>query len=187
MVITFGEGRRAGGNRLLFLTQLLYLLPCGSESKASACNAGDLALIPGSGRSLEKEMATRSSILAWKIPWMVKPGRLQSRGLQRVGHNWVTSLSFHFQLLHQKFLQQKCAGICLYNFFLPFLKDEVLCQWQRRRRWMRTEILWGREIERRRPSPSEQEVMKMQNRQWYLGWWGHRLKREDHAAANFQV
>ena len=36
---------------------------------------------------LEKEMATHSSILAWKIPWTEKPGRLQSMGLQRVGHN----------------------------------------------------------------------------------------------------
>ena len=35
---------------------------------------------------LEKEMATYSSILAWKIPWMVEPGRLQSMGSQRVGH-----------------------------------------------------------------------------------------------------
>ena len=42
---------------------------------------------------LEKEMATQSSILAWKIPWMEEPGRLQSMGLQRVGHDWVTSLS----------------------------------------------------------------------------------------------
>ena len=36
---------------------------------------------------LEKEMATHSSILAWRIPWTEEPGRLQSRGLQRVGHN----------------------------------------------------------------------------------------------------
>ena len=36
---------------------------------------------------LEKEMATHSSILAWKIPWTEEPGRLQSVGLQRVGHN----------------------------------------------------------------------------------------------------
>jgi len=36
---------------------------------------------------LEKEMATHSSILAWKIPWMVEPGRLQSMGSQRVGHD----------------------------------------------------------------------------------------------------
>ena len=38
---------------------------------------------------LEKEMATHSSILAWKIPWMVEPGRLPPMGSQRVGHNWA--------------------------------------------------------------------------------------------------
>ena len=42
---------------------------------------------------LEKEMAPHSSILAWKIPWTEEPGRLQSMGSQRVGHNWATSLS----------------------------------------------------------------------------------------------
>ena len=36
---------------------------------------------------LEKEMATHSNVLAWRIPWTEKPGRLQSMGLQRVGHN----------------------------------------------------------------------------------------------------
>ena len=41
---------------------------------------------------LEKEMATHSSTLAWKIPWMEEPGTLQSMGLQRVGHDWATSL-----------------------------------------------------------------------------------------------
>ena len=39
-------------------------------------------------------MATHSSILAWKIPWMEEPGRLQSIGSLGVGHDWVTSLSF---------------------------------------------------------------------------------------------
>ena len=42
---------------------------------------------------LEKEMVTHSSILAWRIPWMEKPGRLQSMGSQRVGHEWTTSPS----------------------------------------------------------------------------------------------
>ena len=37
--------------------------------------------------ALEKEMSTHSSILAWKIPWTEEPGRIQSIGLQRVGHN----------------------------------------------------------------------------------------------------
>ena len=43
---------------------------------------------------LEKEMATHSSKLAWKIPWVKETGRLQSMCLQRVGHDWATSLSF---------------------------------------------------------------------------------------------
>jgi len=43
---------------------------------------------------LEKEMATHSSIFAWKIPWMEEPGRLQSMRSQRVGHDRATSLSF---------------------------------------------------------------------------------------------
>ena len=42
---------------------------------------------------MEKAMATHSSTLAWKIPWMEEPGRLQSMQLQRVRHDWETSLS----------------------------------------------------------------------------------------------
>ena len=45
--------------------------PCGSADEESACNAGDLGLIPGLGRSLEKGKATHSSILAWRIPGTV--------------------------------------------------------------------------------------------------------------------
>ena len=39
---------------------------------------------------LEKEMATHSSILAWRIPWTEEPGRLQSMGLQRIRHDLAT-------------------------------------------------------------------------------------------------
>ena len=42
---------------------------------------------------LEEEMATHSSTIAWKISWTEEPGRLQSMASQRVGHDWVTSLS----------------------------------------------------------------------------------------------
>ena len=42
---------------------------------------------------LEKEIATHSSILAWRIPWMEEPGGLQSTGSQRVRHDWATSLT----------------------------------------------------------------------------------------------
>ena len=48
--------------------------------KNPPANAGDPGSVPGSGRSLEKEVATRSSILAWKIPWTEEPGELQSIG-----------------------------------------------------------------------------------------------------------
>ena len=41
----------------------------------------------GQEDALEKEMASHSSTLTWKIPWMEEPGRLQSMGPQRVGHN----------------------------------------------------------------------------------------------------
>ena len=44
---------------------------------------------------MQKEMATHSSILAWRIPWMEEPGGLQSMGSQRVGHDWATSLSLY--------------------------------------------------------------------------------------------
>ena len=49
--------------------------------------------------ALEKEMATHSSTLAWKIPWMEEPGRLQSMVSLRVGHDWATSLSL-FTFMH---------------------------------------------------------------------------------------
>ena len=47
----------------------------------------------------EKARAPHSSTLAWKIPWMKKPGRLQSMGSRRVGHDWPTSLSI-FTFMH---------------------------------------------------------------------------------------
>ena len=54
---------------------------------ANAGDARDLGSIPGLKRSLEEEMATHSSILAWEIPWTEEPGGLQSVGSQRVGHD----------------------------------------------------------------------------------------------------
>ena len=47
----------------------------------------------------EKAVAPHSSTLAWKIPWMEEPGRLQSMGSRRVRHNWATSLSL-FTFMH---------------------------------------------------------------------------------------
>ena len=61
--------------------------PDGSDGKESACNVGDLRLISGLGRSLEKGMATHSSILTWRIPWTEEPGGLQFMRSQRIGHD----------------------------------------------------------------------------------------------------
>ena len=61
--------------------------PDGSDGKESACNAGDLGLISGLGRSLEKGMVTHSSILAWRIPWTEEPGGLQFMRSQRIRHD----------------------------------------------------------------------------------------------------
>ena len=57
--------------------------PGDSDGEEFTCNVGDL----GWEDPLEKGMATHSSILAWRIPQTEEHGRLQSMGLQRVGHN----------------------------------------------------------------------------------------------------
>ena len=55
--------------------------------KNPPANAGDMVRSLGQEDPLEKEMATLSSILAWEIPRTEEPGRLQSMGSQRVGHD----------------------------------------------------------------------------------------------------
>ena len=84
---------------------IIWSFPGGSDGKASAYNAGDPGSIPAWEDPLEKEMATHSSTLAWKIPWMEEHGRLQSMGSQRVGHGWATSL-------HLTSSQQRGATSC---------------------------------------------------------------------------
>ena len=67
-----------------FTKNLSWDLPQWSAGKEPTCNArdtGDMSSIPGLGRSLEEEVATLSSILAWRIPWTEEPG-----GLRSVGH-----------------------------------------------------------------------------------------------------
>ena len=60
------------------VAQIVKRLPTMQEIRVQSLGWKDL---------LKKEMATHSSILAWKISWMEEPGRLQSRGLQRVGQD----------------------------------------------------------------------------------------------------
>ena len=72
--------------------------PGGSSGKESACSAEHQGLIPGLGRSLEKEMATHSNILAWRISQIEKPG--ESMGSQRVRQAEWLSLSLMKYLMH---------------------------------------------------------------------------------------
>ena len=60
------------------MAQMVKRLPTMQESWVQSLGQEDL---------LEKEIVTHCSILAWKIPWMEEPGRLQSMGSQRVGHD----------------------------------------------------------------------------------------------------
>ena len=66
------------------VTQMVKCLPAMRETRVQFLDQED---------PLEKEMAIHSSTLAWKIPWTEEPDRLQSLGLQRVRHDWATSLS----------------------------------------------------------------------------------------------
>ena len=89
-----------------FLTRLYFLKRVSNskviDNKKSRCLNILTWIFNGSFYTvLEKAMATHSHTLAWKIPWMEKPGRLQSMGSLRVGHYWATSLSLsiHFGVL----------------------------------------------------------------------------------------
>ena len=59
---------------------------------------------PDQGDTLEKWMATNSSIHTWRIPWTEEPGHLQSMRSQRIGHDWVTNIHTH-------------TYICIYHFY----------------------------------------------------------------------
>ena len=63
-------------------------LICFSNSNRVGHDWSDLAAAAAAGRLLEKEMATHSSVLAWRIPGMGEPGGLPSMGSHRVGHDW---------------------------------------------------------------------------------------------------
>ena len=73
------------------ISSAIYLVVQRVKSLTAMWESWVLSL--GQEDPLEKEMPTHSSILAWKIPWMEEFGRLQAIGLQRVGHDWATSLT----------------------------------------------------------------------------------------------
>ena len=102
--------------RLLKLANSIYKsvtqisgFPDGSDSKESACNVEDLALIPGAGRSLEKGMVIHSSILAWRIPWTEEPGKATVHGVTK-SRTRLSNSHIHTLSLMKDFLKtvNKC-------------------------------------------------------------------------------
>ena len=81
--------------------------------------------------SLGEEMATHSSILAWEIPWIEEPGRLQSMGLQKAGHNSVTEHALTHKislyLLHMKLLH--ISRSIFHNPFIVMRNHSMSIQW----------------------------------------------------------
>ena len=74
----------------------------GSVIKNPSINAEDMGSNPGSERSPGEEMATHSSILAWKITWTEEPHGLQSMGWQIVGYNWSNNTQVHVEAILNK-------------------------------------------------------------------------------------
>ena len=79
----------------LTLSHFTFIGPSGLSwwlsGKESTCQCRKCGFNPWVGKiPVEKEMAAHCSILAWRISWTEEPGRLQSRGLQRIGYDWVT-------------------------------------------------------------------------------------------------
>ena len=87
--------------------------PGGSDSKESPAMWETWVRSLGWEDLLEEEMATLSSILAWRIPWTEEPGRLQSMGSQRVRHDRMTNTHTHTHAhtrifsVHKEFVKEK--------------------------------------------------------------------------------
>ena len=96
-------------------------LPGDLVVKNLPASVGDTGLIPVQKYPLEKEMATQSSILAWKVPWTEEPGGLQSMRSQSVGYNLATEQQRVWvpNYISQGILSLK--KILLLQYFFPFI------------------------------------------------------------------
>ena len=117
------------GNWTSLVAQTVKHLPTMRETRVPSLGQEDL---------LEKEMATHSSILACKIPWMEEPGRLQSMGSERVRHDW-------FHLLHFWELNVKGYG-CRHPDAPPLIEQwrgKVSHVFHGLARWCYVGIIWN--------------------------------------------
>ena len=117
--------------------------PGGSDSKVSAYNAEDLGSTPGREDLLEKEMATLSSILPWKMPWLEGPGGLQSTESQSqlclsgftfafiavclfiLASSFTPHLSPLVTTCFSTAVGSCCLGRSLYEFHLPKMHTDI--------------------------------------------------------------
>ena len=124
------------------MAQMVKRLPTKWEIRVQSLGWEDL---------LEKEMATHSSILAWRIPRMEEPGRLQSMGLQRVRHDWASFTWFdtllkyniirsdiYHELQAEKHKTKNSAKII--TFFLNILAKTIL--FKSKLRWNPSSKVW---------------------------------------------
>ena len=80
---------------------------------------------------MEKEMATHSSVLAWRIPWTEKPGRLQSMGSHRVGHDWSDLAAAGYTLESKRKIKLKATRKAR-NWKIMCLCERVMETWKQK-------------------------------------------------------
>ena len=148
-------------------------------------------LPPNAGMSqedpLKEEMATPSSILAWKIPWTEKPGRLQSIVSQRIRHNWththIHSESINCRLIQNNYSLLLCNwGISSVSFnsdIVYFLLWKAKCR-NELFKHSETVITHHRFCSLRSELPSSHGSQRLNKGDWQRGKW--RLKSGSHSA-----
>ena len=117
------------------VTQMVKNLTTMQETQAQSLGQRD---------SLEKGMATHSSILAWRMPWTEEPGRLQSIGLQRVRHDWVTNkfTFFKYRLVIYQLSEITQIRIC-WKCETLFVSLVILCQFEKNTyTWNQVNCIW---------------------------------------------
>ena len=125
--------------------QFVLGFPCSSVRKAFACNAG--------GRDsqedpLEKEMATHSSILAWRIPWLKEPGRLQSIGSQMSDRiEWLKCVPVYRHTYRCIVLMQQ--SLVTWTFLVVWLVKNPPAMWEA---WVRS-LGWEDPLEKGKGYP----------------------------------
>ena len=115
-----------------FLLQNIFMLdfPVVRNLTAKMADARDVGSVPGSGRSLEKEMEIHSCLLTWENAWTEEAGELQPMGSQRVEHDWADTHTLVLYnlctLMYQTWCHLKRVGISSYDWTSDLSKAQHL-------------------------------------------------------------